>query len=440
MKPAIATDYETLYRRAQPTFAGCSYDWLNALREKGLRDFLAQGFPDRASENWKYTPMTALGDILFVAPLKNNLSHMQLPLDPIHFQGHLLVFVGGYYHQELSHIGILPAGIVLTHLEHALMAYPEEVKKAICNAGDSPFTALNTAFMSDGLFLKIEDGVTLQEPIQCIFLDNANTSSDMMHYRHSITLGKGARADLVEYYIGTDRGLHFTNTLMQQSLGQGATLCHYKIQNENNQSYHVSSREVYQEENSHYISSLFSFGSHVSRYDIAVNLAEKNANCELNGFYRVEGHQHTDTHVRVDHKKPCGNSCIVFKGIACDSAKGVFNGKVVVHPGAIKTQSSQRNKNIVLSNTAEIDTKPELEIYADDVNCTHGATVGELDGDALFYLRSRGIFEEEAKQLLIKAFAEEMLEKVGPVYLRNHLSAMIIAKLQQEGVTHANED
>ncbi len=431
----IAFDYyRGLYKEYRDILSGSEHSWLQEIRDEGLNTFLTLGFPGRKVEDWKYTPMTHLDSVEFTVPLKKPVSKAELPHQTTH--AHFLVFVDGYFQASLSKIGDLPKGVVLTSLADAITSHPDEVKANLNKTVDfekQPFASLNNAFMSDGLFLKVPKGVEISDPIELLFLEDAEKSQDMIHYRHLILADANSNATIVEHYVGTDAQSHFTNVVSEFVLMEGAMLSHYKIQSENSHGVHVGGQHVSQDRNSNIKFFTFTLGSKLSRNDIHIGLTEEGAECELNGFYMVDKDQHTDTHARVDHFKPHGQSTILFKGIAGDKAKGVYNGKVIVHEDAQKCLSSQSNKNLLLSNLAEINTKPELEIYADDVKCAHGATVGEMDKDSLFYLRSRGIPEEDARELLVKAFVEEVLDKVELIHLRNHLSAMMVAKLNSAG-------
>lgn len=273
--------------------------------------------------------------------------------------------------------------------------------------------------MQDGVFIHIPPNTTLTQPIHLLFL--TNQPSSLQTIRNLIIIEENSQATILEDYSQLEANSFFTNTVTEISIGKHATVQHYKLLREAEQTYHVGTLQVQQQLHSHFTSHSFALGAALIRSDTNVVMVAEHAECNLNGLYLTTGKQHLDHHTLIDHSKPQCISRQNYKGVLADSSRAIFNGRVIVHPGAYKTKAEQHNKNLLLSNNAEIDTKPQLEIYNDDVRCTHGATVGQLEEDSLFYLRARGITTEDAKRMLIYAFIREIFELVPQPSLRKQL-------------------
>ena len=380
--------------------------WLRTLRESALQRAAARGFPGARDEAWKYTSLAALEKRAF----KPSASASKLEahaLDALLIPGFAAsraVFVNGRFRADLSD---LPQGLRAKPLSEvegppSLAALPEEWK-------DDTFVNLNTALFQDGLWLEIEPGQAIDTPLELLHVSIPEPSVSSHHLRHVIGVGPGSRLTLVERYAGLEGAKHLTNAVMQVALAKDAQLTHVRVQEESGRGFHVGRVLVEQAAGSQFLSHNLQLGAAWSRLDIHTRLAAEGAGASLQGLYVVDGRQHIDNHTRIDHAAPHTTSRELYRGIMDGQGRAVFNGQVRVASHAVKTDASQANHNLILSRGAEIDTKPELEIYADDVKCSHGATIGQLDEDQLFYLRSRGLGPEVARQLLIGAFAEQIL-------------------------------
>jgi Fe-S cluster assembly protein SufD len=349
-----------------------------------------------------------------------------------------LDFVNGVYSEEHSNISDVPAGVSIENMSTALAKDKDLLAKHLAQYADnniSPFTALNTAFIQHGTYINVPKNTVLEKPITVFYLakDNGqeNGKAFASHPRNLIVMGEHAEATLIESYIGLDDANYFTNAVTEVSLSASAILKHYKIQQESLNAYHIGNLNVMQDKDSRLQSNSVSLGGSLVRNDIHGQLAAEGAEIIMDGLYMTNGRQHVDNHTRVDHLKPHTHSSENYRGVLNGRSRAVFNGKVVVHPQAQKIEAYQNNANLLLSDDAEIDTKPELEIYADDVKCSHGATVGQLDENMLFYLRSRAIDEETARSLLTYAFADEVLSNISLAPVRNQLEYLIVGQLPE---------
>jgi Fe-S cluster assembly protein SufD len=397
------------FEQLKPTLIGKDLPWLAAAREKSLSRFMARGFPNRHMEDWKYTDLTFLAKQTFAIASAHNTTSFDL--NQRWHSTTCLVFIDGCFNPALSKITELPSNLIVCSLQAALLNHPEQIKPYLAQESSSALINLNTAFMMDGLFVQIPKNTELKSPIHLLFLSTGeNTFSNN---RNIFIVEENAQAIFVEEHAA----LHNTpailkNLTTQIDLKKNARLTYYKLQQENKDTVHLAHTDIKQAQDSQLQSYSISLGGMLARDNLNIQLNATGAACELNGFYALSEKQHIDHHTRIDHYFPHGTSTERYKGILKDHAKGVFNGKVIVHPDAQHTHSQQINKNLLLSSTAEMNTKPELEIYADDVQCTHGATVGQIEPDALFYLRSRGLSQDAAMNLLVHAFCEDVLQRL----------------------------
>jgi Fe-S cluster assembly protein SufD len=290
------------------------------------------------------------------------------------------------------------------------------------------FTALNTAFMLDGGVVQIAKDAEVERPIHLLFITDALAAKGMMHPRNLILVGRNARATVIESYVSPDDARYLMNTVTEVSIAEGATLNHYKIQREGRRAFHVGTIEASQAKDSHYLSFSFATGAALSRTNVYTTLDGPGAGATLNGLYMLDGEQHCDHQTQIVHAQPSCFSRELYKGILDGRSHGVFNGKVFVHPEAQKTDGKQTNNTLLLSDTAHVDTKPQLEIFADDVKCTHGATVGQIDQTALFYMKSRGVNRDTARRLLTYAFAADVLETIAVDAVRVGLEQMTLER------------
>ena len=421
-------DYERLQGRLND-------NWLSEQRHSALTTFRDHGFPTTRHENWKYTNVKAIARNTFTALSEEAIDISANELANVRFQEldcYELVFVNGQFRNELSQLDGLTEGVIICDLAEAIETHKELLTANLSGYIDnniSIFTTLNTAFLEHGAFIYIPEKVRLGKPLNLLFLSKIQSASFAAHPRNIIFLGIQAEAEIVESYIGLDDSQYFMNTVTEVSLQSAARLEHYKVQQESLNSYHIGYLHARQQRDSYLESHSISLGGAIVRNDIHSELQAPGAEIVMNGLYMPTGKQHIDNHTRVDHMHPHTLSTENYRGVMNDRSRAVFNGKVIVHKNAQRIEAYQNNANLLLSDDAEIDTKPELEIYADDVKCSHGATVGQLDKDMLFYLRSRAIEEETARSLLTFAFVEEVISEIKLTPIRHRLEYLTVGQL-----------
>jgi Fe-S cluster assembly protein SufD len=429
------------FARVAPALPGRGRARLDRARREALDAFAATGLPTQREEEWRYTTLAALDKNAFAVstrlpePLSDPVFAQRTHACAFLDEAHLLVFVDGRYEPRLSRPGSLPAGVTLGSLAALLDGprLPDDVETVLARPADAYASAvmrLNAAFVADGAYIRLAPGTALDRPIQLLSI--ATQPGAAAHVRHLVHAGEGSRASIVEHYVGADDAAYLTNAATEIAVGRGARIEHHRVQDEGLKAVHVATLAVEQEHGSEFASTAFAFGAALARVDIGVALRAENAGCTLNGLYVVRNRQHVDHHTRIDHAQPHGTSRELYKGVVDGAARAVFDGKVVVHAGARRTDAQQTNRNLLLSESAEVDTKPQLEIYADDVKCSHGATVGRLDEEHLFYLRSRGMDLAAARGLLTYAFAAEIVARVGVAPLRGRLERRLGRALDAE--------
>ncbi len=417
-----------------PSLPGHDIPWLVRARQSAFARFAAHGFPTRREEEWKYTDVSAIArrtslspDVVPHAPPAEAVRYAE---DLAREGSHLLVFVDGLYSAELSAPGELPPSVRLTGLAEALGNADGLPEGYFDKAHEHTiFAALNTAYATGGAVLQLEAGTTLAGPVNLLFVTTAAAAA--IYPRNLIMLGAGARATVVEHHVGAQGSKSFTDVVTQVSLAPGAELRHCKLMAGGDAEQHVAGIHAEQAEGSRFTSYSFVLGGRLVRNDITSRLAEPGCSCTFDGLYLLDDRQHVDHHTRIDHLAPSCTSREHYRGILDGESHGVFNGKVIVHPHAAKSDAHQSNHNLLLSRQAEADTKPQLEIFADDVKCTHGATVGQLDDESMFYLRSRGVDAESARSLLIYGFANDIIGRVGVPELRARIERMMLQRLPQ---------
>jgi Fe-S cluster assembly protein SufD len=399
-------------------------EWLGRLRRQAYERFSALGFPSTKDEEWKYTNVSPIAKTQFVrAPLDGFRPRRQdLPDLGCAVR---LVFVNGRFSPELStlepagglRVQSLAAALTEGHpaVEAHLGRYASFEKQA--------FVALNTALAEDGALVEIGKDAAPERPVHLVFWSSAGDAPVAVHSRILILAARGSQASVIEHYLGAPGSRYFTNAVTEAVLGPGAVLDHYRIQDESERAYHVAAFQAVQDRDSVLRSHNVAFGAALSRNDVNSVLDAEGAECVLNGLFLVNGERHADFHTLLDHAKPHCTSHELYKGILDGRGAGVFNGKIIVRKDAQKTNAIQSNRNLLLSSDAVINTKPQLEIFADDVRCTHGATVGQMDREALFYLRSRGIPAAAAREMLTLAFAGEVLDEMRWEPLKERLTA-----------------
>jgi len=397
--------------------------WLAALQNKALKEFRRYGFPDRHNEEWKYTRVDSLLQQQFATNAATDKAITQRSDVPVGYQ---LMIQNG----QLLDVPQLPQNIRVQTLAAALQSNPQEMKACLTQSMPIThgFAALNTAILNTGIVIHIPAGVRVEQPIVLNFWqDNA---AQALHNRVLIIAGEGSAATVIESWRGAEDCAYFSNTISEAFLAAQAHITHYKIQREGKAAFHVGDLIVRQAQASRFDSHSFSFGGRLVRSDSRFYLEEEQAECLLNGLYMPAENQHIDHHTTVHHLVPSCRSTQDYKGVLTGNSRAVFNGKVVVYKDAQHTAAQQQNKNLLLSAKAEIDTKPQLEIFADDVICSHGATVGQLDEEALFYLATRGIERKAASQYLIQAFAANNLRLINDKPLSTWLGELINQQLR----------
>jgi len=407
-------------------------DWLKTLRHSAIERFAELGFPTPRQEDWKYTNVASIASLPFERLAPSDLPAIAPPRIKEWLGGpaeNRLVFLNGRYAPHLSSLSPLSAGVRVGSLREEIARRPEELSAHLtgrANYREHAFAALNTAFLDDGALIRLPPDSSLDQPIHLVF---ASSSKGTSHPRVLIIAGARSRATVIESYWGTTGDSYFTNALSEIVLGEGAAIEHYKLQNEAEAASHIGLIQVEQARSSRFDSHSFSLGGRLARNELRVTLDGEGAECVLNGLYLAGGTQHLDNTTQIDHAKPHCKSRQLYKGILDGRSRAVFNGRVLVRPDAQKTDAQQTNKNLLLSDEAEVDTKPQLAIYADDVKCAHGATVGQLDEEAMFYLRSRGLPLDLAGSLLTFAFASEMIALIGPESLRSQIRHQVASRL-----------
>ena len=410
------------YQAAKSVLPGAGLPWLSRLREGGIERFAALGFPSRKVEAWKYTNLGPVRQTRFASALLRRNGSTGLPAIAVdHGAAHRLAFVDGRFRADLSHLGALPDGVELTSLAELLARDPAALEGRLgAGAAAEPdgVLALNTALMDDGFVLRIKRDVVIADPIEMLFIGAAGTGPVAYFPRNLVVAETGSAATIVEDHLGQPDRSYFANGATEIFLEAGAALRHYKVQDESLAAFHLHGAYVRLDRDASYESFVLSLGGRISRNEIRVVLDGPGVDCQLNGAYAVRGNQHVDHTTAVDHAKPRTTSRQLYKGVVDDSARAVFQGTVLVRADAQKTDGRQLNHTLLLSDKAEVDSKPALKIWADDVKCSHGATSGALNDEALFYLRCRGIDEAEARRVLIRAFLDEVVDTIGVEVVR----------------------
>lgn len=422
-RPGVAR-YRSDFEAAEATCSGGA-PWLDELRRSAFARFEDLGFPTarRGNEKWKYTNVGRIVRSAFERPSQPGAV---APSDLRRLAAHdatwtVLAFVDGFHSPELSSSGANGNGARAGSLAAAAAADADLVRGHMAKYADvtsDGFIALNTAFASDGAFVYVPDGAVLEAPVHLVYLSTGGDSPTVTHPRTLVVAGEGSKFTLIESYVSESGSAYFTNAATEVSLSAGAAMRHYRYVVEGEDAYHVGVTRVHQLDDSEFTSTYLETGSGLLRNDVHVALDAPGSACYLNGLYMTQRTQFVDNHINVDHLKPHGTSDQFFKGILGGRSRAVYSGRVVVHRGAQKSNAQQKDLNLLLSRGAEVDTKPSLEIYADDVICGHGATAGAVAEDALFYMRSRGLDLPTAKSLLIRGFASEIIDSIDTEPLR----------------------
>jgi Fe-S cluster assembly protein SufD len=405
---------------------------LKDLRRQGIERFAALGFPTIRMEEWRFT------NVAPVARLPLRLSRSVNGVGPEEFERYryegsaAVAFVNGRFRPEFSDLEGLPAGVVVSGLAAAIESQPEIVEPYLGHSAkfdEQAFVALNTAFLNDGALIHVPRGVVVEKPIHLMMMASPGAEPMAFFPRNLIVAEENSQVTVVEHYVTAGRGAYLSSPVTELVAQANAVVDHYKLQRESREAFHLATFQLRQERDSNVSSHSISWGGALVRNDVNALLDGEGCEATLNGLYMVEGNQLVDNHMRVEHAKPHCDSHELYKGILEGKARAVFNGRIYVHPGAQKTDAKQTNRNLLLSPDALCNSNPQLEIFADDVRCTHGSTVGQLDPTAVFYLRSRGIGDEAARSLLTYAFAADIVERIRVGSVRRDLEEFLFRRL-----------
>lgn len=404
------------FGRRSAAMPGAGLAWLDSLRTQALDRFMSEGWPHTRIEAWRHTSLSPLAAQKFEDGDSQSVSDQVAALKASE-PGHWLVFVDGSFDAGLSDIGSLPAGVVLAPLSQAIEQHADAIQAVYGQADEGHSTsAMNLALASDGAWVRLDDGVVLEQPVHLVCVAASPRAAHFL--RHLVVAGANAQATVVEHYVGVPGAANFRHAATRLQLGRDARITHLKLQQESHQAWHLGEIEANQDKGSYFASHSVSLGARLARHDIATHFDDERCESLLNGLYYVDQRRHVDHHTLIGHKKPNCVSHESYRGIMADTSHGVFSGRILVSPGADGTDAIQRNDSLLLSRLAKSDARPELEIYADDVKCAHGATVGRIDADSLFYLRSRGLDEAHARDILIYAFAAASVARIEADALR----------------------
>lgn len=430
-------NYRETFQRFESEIARNGQSWLRPVRREAIERFFELGFPTTRDESWKFTNVDPIAKSSFRLTEGSCAEVTLQELRQFMFPGltcSQLVFLNGRFSCELSSLRPMPTGVRVCSLKEALTAHRAPLEKHLARYADyrrDAFSALNTAFMDDGAFVSIPDGVVLDEPIHILYVATDTAEPIMTHPRNLIVAGEDSQAIVAEHYVSLTGDVYFSNAVTEVVAGKNSVLSHYLIEEESKRAFILSTLRVQQHRNSSVTSHSALLGGALVRNNVHPVMVGEGCNCLINGLFMPTDRQHMDNFMYVEHASPHCDSRQFYHGILDRQSRGVFSGRIIVHKDAQKTDAKQTNRNLLLSEEAQIDSKPQLEIYADDVKCTHGATIGQINKEAIFYLRSRGISEASARALLLLGFAGESLEqmKVGPI--RKYLEKLVMDWIPQ---------
>jgi len=414
---------------ANSTLPGAQLDWLQTLRQQARGQFERHGLPAKKVEDWKYTSLWQLGQEEFTHQAKpSSLDASACAEVALLEQAYRLVIVDGQFSAELSQLENLESGLTLTPLTESL-DQAENLLNAHIDVEKPGLNALNTLLLQQGAYLHVAANSKIDKPVEILVINSGETDKLATHLRHLVTLEENSEITLIEHYVSLQDTTGFTNVVTEVDLATNATLHHFKLQHESLKHYHIATLASKQASSSTWNTNSISLGGKLARNDIHSQLLGEESHVTMDGLYLLDGDQHVDNHTRIDHAVPHTTSEEVYKGVMDGDSHAVFNGKVVVHKDAQKTDANQSNRNLLLSRSCEIDSKPEMEIYADDVKCGHGSTVGQLDEQQIFFLRARGLDEVAARSLLTYAFAVDVLDRISDERIRQALSNVVEQRL-----------
>lgn len=406
--------------------------WLRRKRQDAMTLFLQRGLPTVADEEWRQTPLTSLAQTRFLpASRPVQWDESLKDLSTLKECPWRLVFVDGFFAPRLSCLSPTPAGAFIGSMADALQSQPERLRRYWDENRDArgALGLLNDALFTDGAYIHLPRRTALEGSIHLLFVSTSSPSPVAAHTRVLIAAEDGAEADIIEEYASPAEGVYWNNAAVEIRAGEAARIGHCKIQRESASAFHTALLEVHQGRDSRYAGHSISWGGGLTRNDVRVGLEAEGSECELNGLYLAGGRQHVDNRTFIDHARPHGTSRELYKGVLDGSARAVFNGTVQIRADAQKSSASVYNKNLILSDAGLVHTKPEFRISANDVVAKHGATIGRLSQDALFYLVSRGLSSEESRRILVYAFAREMTDRLASVVLREALASSLAARL-----------
>jgi Fe-S cluster assembly protein SufD len=412
---------------------GQDLPWLKTLRQEALMQFNQFGLPSKKVENWKYTSLWELTQQSFNHQAEAaTMSQQQCQDVALLDDAYRVVIIDGVFNADLSQLDSLQAGVTVRPFSQSLDSVEQQLGQQVA-MDKVGLTALNTVLMKEGVMVHVPAETNVDKPIELLVINSGATENLAIHLRNMIVLDKQASATVVEHYVGLSDATYFTNVVSEVVLADNAELFHYKLQQESENAFHIATLATKQAAGSQWHTNNISLGAKLARNDVHSRLEGEQSHTTMDGLYLLNGSQHIDNHTRIDHLVPNTTSNELYKGVLDDKSHGVFNGKVIVHQDAQKTDSKEYNHNLLLSRDCEIDTKPEMEIYADDVKCGHGSTVGQLDQDQLFFLRARGLDEVSARSLLTHAFAVEVLDRIPSETVRKAMSDVIEQQLPSGG-------
>jgi Fe-S cluster assembly protein SufD len=419
-------DNFTEFEKSAP---GRKLPWLKKVREDAFARFCEVGFPTTRDEDWRFTNVSAIARTAFRPAGAAKLTADAVAPHRVEGLAAQLVFVNGRFAAELSHLDALPRGVVAGSLREQIEKNPETVEGHLARYADiqrDPFCALNTAFIGDGAYVHVARGIAAEAPIYLLYLSTKEDAASTTHPRNLIVAENESQIAVIEDYASVGgESVVFSNAVTELVAGESASVQHYLIEREHLRAFNVQTLRIQQGRSANVSSHSVLLGGGLVRNNVHPVLAGEGGECLINGLYLGTGRQHLDNYMHVEHASPHCGSRQFYNGILDQQAHGVFHGRIVVHKNAQKTDAKQTNRNLLLTDDAQIDTKPQLEIYADDVKCTHGATIGQIEENALFYLRSRGISEAEARKLLLMAFAGECVERMASTVAREHIERLI---------------
>lgn len=427
--------YVAEYTRREGGLAGKAPAWLRAMREAAIAHFAEIGFPTTAQEEWRFTSVAPIAATKFAiaSGVRGTVARADVAR---HGFGDAaaaeLVFVDGHFSPELSRAASLPAGVTAASIATTLASKPASLEPHLgrhVNTGSSPFAALNTALMEDGAFVRIADGAVVDKPIHVLFVTTSQTTPVAAFPRVLVVAGRNSQGTIIESHTGAGDGVYFSCPVTEVAAAENAIVHFVKLEEESPRAYHVGVTQCALARSSTLAHYNVSLGAAIARNDVGALLADEGGEARLDGLYVANGKRLVDNHTQIEHAKPHCASREIYKGVLDGEARAVFNGRIIVRKDAQKTDSKQTNRNLLLSEDATVYTNPQLEIFADDVRCTHGATIGHLDDEALFYMRSRGISKEMAGSLLIYAFASEVLDRIPFDTARVRLERALFARL-----------